>query len=172
VAILGEYGYRVAMLLWDQIWQHEWARINALTDESRQHLATLCILSVWKRLDPDLARHGLLCDAMKSLSKGRIPDDDFLDALIGEAQDRHIPGLWDLSMAVSALAESSGRMSARDSMKIISFAYQTVLDCEILSRLDRETLEREVSDLESANAACREVINEQINLLRSVEQGG
>jgi len=80
-------------------------------------------------------------------------------------------GVNDVLMAILFLLNAEFELTADDTLEVLSYIYQAVLDMEIISLLESETLESEVQTMEENNRKCLEVIDEQLGFLKKIKNG-
>jgi hypothetical protein len=163
------------MLFWDKRWKEHEQLVADLNDAQRLNLTLGCIDQSIELigLSVNEAPIGLRRDLEEALvqfwSSSEAPSLEALD----EHLEAEIPsGFYDLIMAVMTLQDSSASECDPDTvLECLSYCYQSILDIEILSCLERNMTEGEVNELEKNNELCIRCIDDQLKLLENVSQG-
>ena len=109
---------------------------------------------------------------MESRWNGEANEREVLIAQLEAQNDLDaVPGVYDILMTVQILLRSTRDLSAEDLLEVISHNYQSILDREIISKLEKDKLESEVRLMEENNVVCLEVIEEQISHLMQIKHG-
>jgi hypothetical protein len=163
------------MLVWDKRWKEHEQLMADLSDAQRLNLALGCI-------DQSIALLGSSVDAAPSNLRGDLEnalvhfwvsnEAPPLESLEENLEDSTPPGFYDLIMAVMALQSSSAsECDPNTVLESLSYCYQSVLDVEILSCLERSMTEGEVNELEEKNELCMRCIDSQLKLLSNISKG-
>lgn len=165
------------MFYWDQVWREHEAVLEGLSSSQRKNLVFQCLQDVWMEYKDDFnlvlsdGQKQLIASVVEGVASGNTAKHkSYLIALDAELGQSLAPGVCDLFMGFVQLIESFDMMSSDDALEAMSFAYQVVLDKEVLSNLEKETLEAEVRQLEVGNKACLRTINRQLELMSLVGQ--
>jgi hypothetical protein len=152
-----------SMLIWDLKWKSHQQQLSNL---NRIRLKRLALASIEWVVDLGITMVDPIkeefSNAFLALKSGMHYSCDDLETLI---QDVVQPGVYDISMAVVTLSQNLDSIDEKVVFDALSYCYQAVLDREILTKLERETMEDDVNKLELENASCMECIQKQLELL-------
>lgn len=163
------------MLYWDIVWkkyEHELENINS---KQRADLALACLEDVLSEYQSYFDR-ALVCDQRDLVKLSLEGIKSGVDLLEGYSEklevfvDGPLPaGVWDIFMGLVHLINSRDDVTSDDALEVMSFAYQSVLDLEIISKLQTEKREDEIRLIEATNQACVRTLNKQLDLLKQLK---
>jgi len=178
------------MLVWDYEWRGHEHKIDQLSFRQKVDLCLACIDDSLQLLGEHFCRQLVdeFGDALRSAWEGfwsincSVGDDiasltphiEALECRIGamENSGSEMPGFYDTIMGVAELIRGlETGMPRRMTVDCTSYAYQAVLDVEVLSTLDRSIGEEEERELERANSKCMTCIQHQLEFLKLVAAG-
>jgi hypothetical protein len=163
---------KTSMLQWDFVWDEHEHELDALDAAQRRGLALACVeetLTVYAQYLSTALRgepQQLIAEGIASLRSGGKAPEHVADQLEELADDILPAGLWDLFMGLIHLVRSWDEMESDDALEVMSFAYQVVLDIEIISKLECETDEDQVRGMELESQACVKMLQRQLHLLK------
>ena len=158
------------MLYWDLTWKEHKESLETLTGRQLAQLALACIDDLYSEYNLyfekalEKSQQHLIASTLSALRSNASvgPNLERLD----EQLDKPLAtGVWDLFMALSQLVQTFDGATSEDALEVMSYAYQSVLAIEVLSKLETETLEDEIRRLEAASPACVRAINSQLSQL-------
>ena len=166
------------MLYWDVRWKEFEDEILELRPGQRLNIALGGLESIvmrnveYFRIYLSSAQRELINRALDSLWNGEANEREVLIAQLEPQNDLDaVPGVYDILMTVQILLRSTRDLSAEDLLEVLSHNYQSILDREIISKLEKDKLESEVRLMEENNVVCLEVIEEQISHLMQIKHG-
>jgi hypothetical protein len=173
------------MLFWDLKWKEHRADLTQLRQSQLLNLSLACIDDSLSLLNGALAgRFG--SDNVATLSnvvtalwaifhRAQSDNRELEDLELCLRSDIHHegkPGLYDIAMALFHIVLAlKSDLTPKTTSEALSYAYQSILDCEIISRLDEVISESEVCDREAANSLCTKCIERQLHFLNVISAG-
>jgi len=167
------------MLYWDMKWNSFEGEFSDLEVSQRLNVALACLESVLVKdvgyfyLSLTEDQKILINTALDILWGNNSTEDKgvIAEKLSEQTELDNKPGFYDLLMGVLLLLNADDGLTADDTLEVMSYIYQSILDREIISQLIRDTLESEVQVMERNNQRCLCVVDEQIQYLKNVKKG-
>ncbi|KRB84892.1 hypothetical protein [Duganella sp. Root198D2] len=163
------------MLHWDIVWKEHEHELEKFNSKQRVGLALVCLEDVLNEYGSYFERaldgnqQYLVESSLKGLKSG-ASDLETYSKELNEFVDGPLPtGVWDVFMGLLHLINNCNFFNKNDALEVMSFAYQAVLNIEILSKLDKEIRENEVRIIESGNQACVRTLNKQLDFLNQLK---
>ena len=165
------------MLFWDIKWKDFEDDISGLELSQRTNIALASLENVlikgieYFKFSLNKEQKKLIIKSLDILWGKGTQDPDVAEKIKEQLEMDHKPGVYDLMTAILVLLNSFKKLNADDTLDVLSYIYQSVLDREIISQLEKDTLESEIQVKERNNPVCLQVIDDQLRFLEEIKNG-